>query len=68
MGKLLTTGVIAERIGVPLHRVVYIIQSRGIKPIARAGPANVYDDAAMESVRDEVRRIDEHRTAHVVTK
>ena len=33
----LTIGEIAKRTGYPLHRVRYVIDSRGIKPVSRAG-------------------------------
>ncbi len=40
-----TIGVIAARLGVPKHRVEYVVKSRGIAPVARAGNARVFSDA-----------------------
>ena len=39
-----TTGVIAQRLGVPLHRVIYVIRSRKILPVAWAGHARIFSD------------------------
>jgi len=39
---LLTVGEIAQRLGVPLHRVEYLIRSRRIVPASRAGNVRVF--------------------------
>ena len=54
--KLLTPGVIAGELGVPLHRVTYILRTREhIRPAARAGTLRLYSRSAVELVRRELR-------------
>jgi len=50
--QLLTSGQIARKLNVPLHRVTYFLRTRGIKPRAKAGPYYVYDDAAMKKIKE----------------
>jgi hypothetical protein len=61
--QLRTPGVIAEELGVPLSRVLYVLQKRArdIKPIGRAGVLRLYDRTAVEIVADELRSMDEQR-------
>lgn len=61
MSVLNTVGAIARSEGVPVHRVVYVIESRGIKPAGIAGHAKVYDENAVAMIRSELRRIREDR-------
>ena len=35
--QLFTVGDLARRAGVPVHRVTYVIETRGILPVGRAG-------------------------------
>ena len=58
---LLTVGVIAERFGVPVHRIAYIVDSRGISPVGRAGSAYIYTEASVQRIESELRRISEDR-------
>jgi len=61
-----TVGRIAAELGVPVHRVTYVLRTRPeIRPIARAGHARVYDAAAVDAVRRALRRIEaaRHRDA-----
>ena len=53
-----TVGEIARRIGKPVHRIEYVIRSRGIQPSGRAGNARVFTDADVERIASELRRID----------
>jgi hypothetical protein len=53
-----TVGVIAERLGEPLHRIEYVLRTRAVKPIGMAGNSRVYDDDALDQIREELRRID----------
>lgn len=53
--QLLTVGVIASRIGVPIHRIEYLIVSRGIEPVARAGKLRVFNPGVVELLRSELR-------------
>lgn len=52
-----TVGEIAQRLGVPVHRVVYVIESRGIEPAGWAGNSRVFDEPAVNRVASELRRI-----------
>jgi DNA-binding transcriptional MerR regulator len=58
---LLTVGVIAERLGVPVHRITYVIESRSIRPAGRAGNAKVFTEADVQHIAGELRRIAEER-------
>ncbi len=60
--RLRTPGVLAELLGVPLHRVAYILRSRRhIRPAARAGRLRLYDNEALAMLRHELNAIDSHR-------
>lgn len=56
-----TVSRIASRLGVDRHRVEYVIESRGIAPIGRAGIARVYSDVDVNRIVSEVQRIDTRR-------
>lgn len=56
--SLPTVGVIARQLGQPVHKITYVIKTRGIRPIGRAGVARVYDEAAVRMIAEEIRRID----------
>ena len=61
--KLITLGVIAERIGVPLHRVRHVLATRPhIKPAARAGTLRLFHANAVAQVRYEITLIDARRS------
>lgn len=61
--NLRTSGVVAADLGQPLHRVLYILQTRPfIKPAARAGRLRLYDLDAVAKVRHELNAIDARRT------
>jgi hypothetical protein len=54
--------VIARRLGVPLPRVLYVLQTRPhIRPVARAGIFRLYDRRAVTQVRHELNAIDARR-------
>lgn len=55
--KISNVGEIARRAGVPVHRVTYVIESRGIAPQGRAGQARVFSDEAAERILAELARI-----------
>ena len=59
--KLDTTGRIATKLGVPVHRSTYIIESRGIRPAAYAGRLRLYDRDAVAMVRHALTAIDARR-------
>lgn len=52
-----TVGEIARRLGVPLHRVEYVIRSRQISPTARAGNARLFTEADVRRIESELARI-----------
>lgn len=57
--KLRTPGVLATDLGVPLHRILYILKSRPhIQPAARAGRLRLYDLEALAMIRHELNTID----------
>jgi len=56
--QLRTPGVIAAELDAPLQRVLYVLRKLGVKPIGRAGILRLYDRAAVQTVREEVRRIE----------
>ena len=56
-----TVGRIADKLGVPLHRITYIIASRGIEPSAFAGRLRLYDREAVAIIRHELNAIDARR-------
>ena len=53
-----TIGTIAERCNESVHRVRYVLETRGIEPSGRAGNARVFTDADVDRVRAELARID----------
>lgn len=53
-----TVGEIARRLGVPVHRVQYVIRSRGIRPACRAGIARVFSEADTAFIEHEIAHID----------
>jgi hypothetical protein len=59
--QLRTPGVIAAELDAPLSRVLYILRKRQIKPIGRAGVLRLYDRAAVETVRDALREMDQRQ-------
>jgi hypothetical protein len=60
--RLLTAGVIAAELGVPLHRVLYLLATRpAIRPAARAGILRLYTRAAVELLAGELDRLGDRR-------
>lgn len=56
-----TTGKMAADLGVPKHRVEYVIRSRGIRESARAGQFRLYGRDAFRAVADALDAIDARR-------
>jgi hypothetical protein len=56
--QLLTVGVIAERLGQPIHRIEYILRTRSIRPAGVAGNSRVYSEGDIERIAEELRQID----------
>lgn len=62
--KLITVGVIAEELRVPIHRVTRILATRQhIQPSALAGNVRLYKRDAIAQVRHELSAIDARRHA-----
>jgi hypothetical protein len=62
--KLMTPGVLAARLGVPLPRVLYLLATRPhIRAAARAGTLRLYGCAALAMLRHELNAIDARRAA-----
>ena len=59
---LRTPGVIARELGVPLHRVMYVLRTRAyIAPVARAGRLRLYDREAVAMIRHSLSAINARR-------
>jgi hypothetical protein len=58
---LWTVARIADHLGVARHRVEYVIDSRGIKPLATAGIARVFDRRDVDLIGHAIERIDAER-------
>lgn len=51
-----TSGEIAERCGVKLHKVVYLLRSRGIQPIRRFANIRIFSPETADLVASELAR------------
>ena len=58
---LLTVGVIACRLGVPVHRIEYVIRSRNIRPRGMAGNARVFSETDLTCIVANLRNIKQER-------
>jgi hypothetical protein len=54
---LLTVGELARRLGEPLHRIEYVINSRNIEPVGWPGNARVFREADLDWIAAEFRRM-----------
>jgi hypothetical protein len=59
--RLRTPGVIATELDAPLSRVLYVLRTRNINPIGRAGCLRLYDRPAVEAVRVALREMDQRQ-------
>jgi hypothetical protein len=59
--KLFTVGRISQHLGEPVHRIDYVIDSRGIEPSGIAGAARVFDIGQVEQIAEALREIDRRR-------
>ena len=60
--SLLTPGRLADEVGAPLHRVLYVLHTRlHIQPVARAGTLRLFDRAAIAKIHHELHAIDARR-------
>jgi hypothetical protein len=61
--RLRTPGVLAALLGVPLHRIDYVLRTRPyIRPAARAGRLRLFDNQALALLRHELNSIDSRRS------
>ena len=61
--RLITPGVMSRELGIPLHRVQYVLATRShINPAARAGILRLYDHKALAMVRHEINAIDARKS------
>jgi DNA-binding transcriptional MerR regulator len=51
-------GEIARRLGAPVHRIEYVLRTRGIEPVGTAGNSRVYTEDDLARVAEELRLID----------
>ena len=69
VARLRTPGVLAAHLDEPLHRVLYVLRTRGhIRPSARAGCLRLYDREAVALIRHELNAIDARRTGRTPGK
>ena len=59
--RALTVGEIAARLGQPIHRIEYVIESRGLRPTAWAGHARVFAESDLQFIESVLRRMDADR-------
>ncbi len=60
--KLRTPGVLAADLGVPLHRVTYLLRTRRhIRPAATAGRLRLYGQYTLAMLRHELNATDARR-------
>jgi hypothetical protein len=60
--QLITAGVIANELRLPLHRVLHVLRTRAhIRPAARAGILRLFDRRAVAMVRHEINAIEARR-------
>ncbi|HEV3025575.1 MAG TPA: hypothetical protein VGX76_24050 [Pirellulales bacterium] len=59
---LITPGIMAAELGVPIHHVLHVLRTRPhIRPSARAGTLRLFDKLAVAMVRHELNAIDARR-------
>ena len=58
---LWTVARIAEHLGASRHRVEYVIDTRGIRPLDRAGIARIFDASDVPVIAATLARIDADR-------
>ena len=59
--RLRTISVMAAELGQPVERVDYVIRTRGIREIARAGQTRLFSADEVARVRHELNAIDARR-------
>lgn len=59
--RALTVGEIAARLGQPIHRIEYVIDSRGLRPTAWAGHARIFSESDLQFIAGVLDRINSAR-------
>ncbi len=59
--KFVTAGTIAERTGISLPNVLYLLRARNIQPEGRAGRLRVFSEETVQQVKDEHEQIHRRR-------
>ena len=62
IAEALTVGVIARRLNAPVHRVTYVIRSRGLTPTAKAGASYVFEESDVRLIADTLSAIRARRS------
>ena len=65
MPKLLSIGMMAERNRRPLHRVKYVIMSRGIEPVERIGNIRLFSEEQFRRITRELAEIEKAESLKV---
>jgi hypothetical protein len=61
MVRFLTQREIARALGIQVHRVAWVIEARGIHPVAAIGPRLGYSEEQAALVKAETAKIDHDR-------
>ena len=59
--QALTVGVLASECGCAIHQIEYLIRSRQIEPIQRAGNLRVFAPEVVDVLKSELDKIDARR-------
>lgn len=62
--SLPTVGEIARRLDRPLHKIEYVIKSRGISPAAVAGNSRVFSEEQVQLIASELQQIEHERAVN----
>ncbi len=54
--NLLTVGDVAEQLGIPVYRIQYLLRTRNIKPIQRAGILRLFTNDQLDLIREELQQ------------
>ncbi len=58
-----TVGEIARRLRTPVHRIAYVVRTRGLRPVAWAGNARIFTEQDVARIASELQQINEDRAA-----
>ena len=59
--ELMTPGDIATALGEPIGRIRYIIESRRLTPVRRAGIVRMFSGEVVEAIRAEIQAMNQRR-------